>query len=242
MSDVARPARTGAGPATLRHDPPGGAGGQPVSTPPDRTVAPAAPAPERDARTRTGEVVHLRPIAAEDAAGLVAFHAGLSAYSVYLRFFSFHPCLTEREVERFTRVDGRDRLALVVEVGGRLLGVGRYERVPATRDAEVAFVVADDRQGEGIGMLLADELAHAARGRGIDAFVADTLAENGGMLGVFFGLGFPVTSSYAGGVIRVRFPIEPTPTYLERLADREAARAPTRAAGGEGDLRAARSC
>lgn len=183
------------------------------------------PGSARDARIRTGEVVHLRPIRPEDRSGLVEFHEGLSSHSVYLRFFSFHPALTEREVDRFTSVDGRDRDALVVEGSGRLLGVGRYDRVPSTHDAEVAFVVADDHQGVGIGTLLADELARAASARGIDTFVAETLAENTGMLEVFFGLGFPVTSSRARDVVRLRFPIRPVPVYLERLAQREAARA-----------------
>lgn len=174
-------------------------------------------------------MVRVRPIRPADAVHLVDFHAALSAQSVYLRFFSFHRVLSAEEVERFTRVDYVDRLALVVELGGCLLGVGRFERLRGTDAAEVAFVVADAHQGEGIGTLLADDLARAAWQRGITTFVAETLAENSEMLEVFRGLGFPVTSAFAGGVVRVRFPIEPVEGYVESLARREEGRAVARA-------------
>jgi GNAT superfamily N-acetyltransferase len=179
---------------------------------------------ERDVVTLAGEVVRVRPIRPGDAPALVAFHAGLSARTVYLRFFGVHPLLADREVERFTHVDYRDRLALVVETGCRLVAVGRYDRVTGTDEAEVAFVVDDAYQHQGLGTLLADELAAAGWARGIRALVADTLADNAGMIEVFHGLGLPTTSSFDSGVVRMRLPIEPVPSYAEVLARREATR------------------
>lgn len=178
----------------------------------------------RHARTRSGTVVLVRPIRADDEANLVAFHSALSARSVYLRFFGIHPVLTEREVQRFTHVDYVDRLALVVELDGRLVAVGRYDRLSGTASAEVAFVVDDEFQGQGLGTLLADELARAARARGITEFVAETLPDNSGMLEMFQGMGFPVRCSFEEGVVRVRFPIAEVPEYMEALARREATR------------------
>lgn len=191
-------------------------------------VAPPAGYPghlEREARTRAGNVVRIRPIRPDDASALVAFHAGLSAHTVYLRFFGFHPVLTADEVDRFTHVDYRDRLALVVLADTRIVGVGRYDRLSGTRDAEVAFIVDDDYQHQGIGTLLADELVRAARLQGVREFVADTLVENGNMLELFHSMGFPVRSAFeGGGVVRVRFPISDVPAYAEALARREASR------------------
>ncbi len=155
---------------------------------------------------------------------LVAFHASLSPQSAYLRFFDFHPLLTAREVERFTHVDYRDRLALVVLAGNRIVAVGRYDRIARTDEAEVAFVVEDDYQHQGIGTLLADELARAARVQGIRMFVADTLVENVAMLGMLRRTGFPVDARMEEGVVEVRFSIEPVASYLEALARREAGR------------------
>ena len=98
---------------------------------------------ERDLVTVDGATLHLRPIRPSDASAPVRFHQGLSARSVYRRFFSTHPRLTDAEVQRFTNVDYVERLALVVEDLGQLVAVGRFDRTPGTTDAEVAFVVAD---------------------------------------------------------------------------------------------------
>ncbi len=179
---------------------------------------------ERTARIRRGAVVCVRPIRPQDAPALVVFHAGLSPQTVYLRFFGFHPVLTADEVIRFTRVDYVDRMALVVLVGTRIVGVGRYDRIPGTGEAEVAFIVDDDFQHQGIGTLLADELVRAARRKGVTGFVADTLAENNEMLELFRSMGFPVQASFESGVVRVRFPIGDVPAYADALTRREASR------------------
>jgi GNAT superfamily N-acetyltransferase len=169
---------------------------------------------------------HLRPIRPDDAIRLVAFHQHLSPRSVYLRFFTFHPVLSKAEVDRFTHVDYRNRLALVAEKGDQLIAVGRFDRRQGATEAEVAFVVADEYQHHGIGSLLLDELAKAARRRGIRTFRAETLCENHAMLDVFRHAGFPVTSEIDFGTVTLRFPIALTPIYEAALADREAQRTP----------------
>jgi RimJ/RimL family protein N-acetyltransferase len=151
----------------------------------------------------------VRPIRPEDADGLVVFHAGLSARSVYRRYFFSHPQLSPTEIERFTRVDYRDRLALVVEDHGNLIGVARYERQEGTTAAEVAFVVADEFQHHGIGTVLLKRLAEAAWTTGIRSFEAETLSENRAMLDVFLHSGFPVSTTASGGTVSVRFSIDP---------------------------------
>ncbi len=179
---------------------------------------------ERDVAGAGGLRYHVRPIRPDDAPRLVAFHQLLSPHSVYLRFFTFHPTLSQGEVERFTTVDYVNRLALVATAGDRLIAVGRFDRVPGGTEAEVAFVVADEYQHHGIGSLLLDELAHAAWQRGVEVFKADTLAENAAMLDVFRHAGFPVTSGIEYGTVTLRFPIEPTDAYRSALAAREETR------------------
>ncbi len=152
----------------------------------------------------------LRPIRSDDGQRLVAFHDHLSDRSCFLRFFSLHPHLSPGEVERFTHVDYQNRLALVALFHGRIIGVGRYDRLPESDVAEVAFVVADDDQHHGIGSLLLDVLASAARERGVGTFVAEALHENHPMLDVFFHSGFDVTSHLDYGTVSLRFPLEPT--------------------------------
>jgi GNAT superfamily N-acetyltransferase len=172
-----------------------------------------------EVRTSTGHTMQLRPIRPDDGCRLRQFHAHLSARSVYLRYFFTHPRLSPEEIDRFTRVDYVDRLALIGEDRDRIVAVGRYERLPGTTEAEVAFIVADDVQHQGIGSLLLARLANAAIANGITVFVAQTLAENRAMIDVFLKSGFPVTSHSEGGTVDIRFPIYGPPDRHEVTND-----------------------
>jgi GNAT superfamily N-acetyltransferase len=189
------------------------------------TVIPAGPDSLRDFAFSVtcvdGTRYRVRPIRPDDAPGLAAFHRRLSFQSVYYRFFSCHPELSAREIERFTCVDYVDRLALVAERNGDLIAVGRYDRMPETAEAEVAFVVADDYQRHGVGSLLLDELARAAWRCGVRTFAASTLAENKTMLKVFFHSGFHVSSHRDSETISLEFSIEPDDQYKSVLCARE---------------------
>lgn len=158
----------------------------------------------------TGVALRLRPIRRDDAERLVNFHSRLSPMSIYRRYFSLHPSLAEEEVRHLTRVDYVNRLALVVEVGGDIVAIGRYERLPSTTTGEVAFVVRDDFQHLGLGHLLLDKLAQAAWVRGITHFSAVTFVDNGAMIAVFQHSGFPVMTSRRDQELTVSFPIDPS--------------------------------
>ena len=114
-------------------------------------------------RMLDGSTARIRPISPSDGDALVRFHDGLTNDTTRMRFFSLHPHLTPGEVERFTHVDHHDREALVALDGPDIIAVGRFDRLPGTDDAEVAFVVADGWQGEGVGTHLLEELAQRAR-------------------------------------------------------------------------------
>jgi len=124
-------------------------------------------------------------------------------------------------VERFTTVDHVDRVALVATLGDRIVGVARYERLPDGDTAEAAFVVADEHQGRGIGALLLEHLAAAARERGINHFEATVLPDNTRMLGVFRAAGFAETTRFDQGVIDVELAIEPAEEALAVAEQRE---------------------
>src|SRR3712207_6427958 len=158
-----------------------------------------------------GTTVHLRQIRPDDADAIVAMHSRFSERTRYLRYFSPYPRIPERDLHRFVTVDHRDREAFVVVYGDRILAVGRYERLgPDSPDAEVAFVVEDAHQGRGIGSVLLEHLAAAARDVGITRFVAEVLPANGAMLRVFSDAGYQVQRRYGDGVVHLAFPIAPT--------------------------------
>lgn len=167
-----------------------------------------------------GRVAAVRPIRPDDGDELADFHRHLSPETVYRRFFGAHPTLTPAEVRNFTCVDYHDRLALTALVGSDLAAVARYDRTPGTDRAEVAFVVTDRFQGLGLGTLLLEHLAAAARRRGIARFFAETLATNEAMQDVFHHAGFPVDHRWDQGVVDVTFPIAPCDRYLDAVTDR----------------------
>ncbi|MGC1512586.1 MAG: GNAT family N-acetyltransferase [Acidimicrobiales bacterium] len=168
-----------------------------------------------------GGTVFVRPITPEDADRLVDLHQRLSAETIHYRFFSPRPRLSARDVERFTVVDHDDRVALVAMLGDDMIAVARYDRLPGTDEAEVAFVVEDTHQGRGLGTLLLEHLAAAARERGISRFVAETLPDNQPMIGVFRSAGWAVRTRFEDGLVVVEFPIETTPEALVAQEERE---------------------
>ena len=163
-----------------------------------------------DVVSEKGLALHLRPIRADDDATLVEFHSRLSTDSIYRRYFSLHPVLSEAEVRHLTHVDYAERFAFIVLRRGVMIGVGRYDRIPATTEAEVAFVIEDQYQGQGIGLLLLEHLADAAQALGITVFSAETQASNRDMMHVFYSSGYEVATALEDEVISVRFPIAPT--------------------------------
>lgn len=169
-----------------------------------------------------GTTVHLRQIRPTDAPAIVAMHARFSERTRYLRYFSPYPRIPERDLQYFVTVDHRDREAFVVIVGDRIVAVGRYDRLgPDADEAEVALVVEDAYQGRGIGSVLLEHLAEAARQEGIGRFVAEVLPDNAKMLRVFADFGYQVRRQYADGVVHLDFPIEPTERSMAVQWERE---------------------
>jgi acyl-CoA synthetase (NDP forming)/RimJ/RimL family protein N-acetyltransferase len=184
---------------------------------------PPAPPPhwEADIVAADGGTVHLRPICPEDAEGLTGLMDRSSDQTRYYRFFGPMKRLSAKELHRFTHVDHDARVAFVVLLGDQVIGVGRYDRYPGTDDAEVAFLIEDAHQRRGLGSVLLEHLAAAARERGIKRFVAEVLAQNSTMVRVFQDAGYKSQRSYEDGVVHLSFPIEPTEDALAVAYERE---------------------
>ena len=175
---------------------------------------------EADVLLRDGHTAHIRPIQPEDRDLLVEFYARVSDQSKYYRFFSPMPVLSDRDLDRFTRVDHRDRVALILTVAGQMIAVGRYDTI-RPGSAEVAFLVEDKHQGRGIGQLLLEHLAQAGRERGVEEFVAEVLPDNQAMIHTFKDAGYQVRSAYEDGVMELVFRIDPTDTAMGVMEQRE---------------------
>jgi len=176
---------------------------------------------EADVVLSDGGTVLIRPIRPDDREALARFHDRLSPESVYLRYFSPHPHLSDAELEYLTTIDYRLRMALVAVLGDDIVAVARYEGRDGKTDAEVAFLIDDHHHGRGIGTVLLEWLAAAAREAGITEFYATTLWENQKMLGVFREAGFQTKSIVGGGEISVRFPVADSTELAVAIAKRE---------------------
>ncbi|MCU0266025.1 MAG: GNAT family N-acetyltransferase, partial [Actinomycetia bacterium] len=183
----------------------------------------AAPYPahwEADVVLRDGGTAHLRPIRPDDADRLREFHSRLSPETIYYRFFAPYPTLSDRDVARFTQVDYEDRVAIVATVADDIIGVVRYDKV-AEGEAEVAFTIRDDHQARGLGSVLLEHLAAAARERGMRRFVAEVLPTNVRMITVFREAGYEPHTSMEEGYLLMEFAIEPTEHSRAVMESRE---------------------
>ncbi|MYR05808.1 GNAT family N-acetyltransferase [Gordonia sp. SID5947] len=179
-----------------------------------------------DVLASDGGVVHLRPIVPDDADRVVRFHAGLSERTRYMRYFGPTPALPPREVARMTTVDYQKRVALVAVLGGDIIAIGLYEGLEfdgKPESAEVAFVVADDHQGRGLGPILLEHLAGAAAESGFVRFEAEVLSENPNMVAVFRDAGYQLSRNFDGSTVHVEFLIDPTEALLSVRNARERA-------------------
>jgi RimJ/RimL family protein N-acetyltransferase len=145
-------------------------------------------------RLRDGRHVEIRALRPDDQANLLAAVGRTSSQSLYRRFFAVKRGFTEQEIAFFSNVDFVSHVALVavIEEGGQpmIVGGGRYI-IMQPGQAEVAFVVVDPYQGQGIGTKLLHHLAVIARDVGLKELVAEVLPENTSMLKVFERSGFP---------------------------------------------------
>jgi acyl-CoA synthetase (NDP forming)/GNAT superfamily N-acetyltransferase len=185
---------------------------------------------EADIVASDGRIVHLRPILPSDADALVDFHQHLSDRTRYLRYFGPYPRIPPRDLERFVTVDHHRRVAFLALLGDEIIAVGRYEGLSDPQDpqapvtsAEVAFVVRDDHQGRGLGSILLEHLAAAARENGLSRFEAEVLVENHTMVRVFREAGYQVRRAFAEGVLHLEFDIDPTERSLAVRDSREQA-------------------
>ncbi|HET8643822.1 MAG TPA: GNAT family N-acetyltransferase, partial [Pseudonocardiaceae bacterium] len=145
----------------------------------------------------------------------VRLHATLPERDQYTRFFTVHPTGLRRLIDRI--VSGGDSIGAFI--GDDLVGMASFAVLSDPAEAEVALVVEHRRQAHGIGTLLLEHAASAARAHGVHRFVAEVLTENSAMLQVFHDSGFPVTIYPFGSTCQVA--LELAAGYPAEVEERE---------------------
>ena len=179
--------------------------------------------PHRDGDVvlRDGSTVRIRVMRPSDEAGLCALLTSLSEESRWLRFY----CLQNSagiaaEAHREAHLDETFGLIACSGAEERVVGHAFYA-ICGEQRAEVAFTIANDFQGRGLGSILLGQLAEVAAANGIKIFEAEVIAANHAMLHVFRASGFPIEVNAKSGQLHVVFPTSFTAEARQQFERRE---------------------
>ena len=161
---------------------------------------------------KNGVEVTIRPIRPEDEPQMIDFHERLSDRTVYLRYFQ--PLkLTQRTAhERLTRIcfiDYNREMALVAELndpqsGPQIIGVGRLSKLHGKPEAEVAVLVRDDFQHQGLGTELVRRLMMIAKQEKLEFVHSTMLGINREMRAICNRLGFALHADLEEDLVNAR--------------------------------------
>jgi RimJ/RimL family protein N-acetyltransferase len=168
-------------------------------------------------KLKNGTAVTVRAIRPDDRDRVVEAFRNLESESVYTRLFRYKSELTEAELKAITEVDFENTVALVVTVSAAvgeetIIGAGRYVQYDppnVSGSAEIAFMVEEDYQGQGIASMILIHLTEIARKKGLYQFEAEVLPENASMLAVFARSGLPLKKSFGAGVVHATLSLTP---------------------------------
>jgi acetyltransferase len=151
-----------------------------------------------------GGRVLIRPIRPEDEPLLAKFHETLSDRTVYLRYFHMQNLSSRVAHERLMQkcfIDYDREMALVADYRDprsgehSLLAVGRLTKNPGEKEGEVAVLVGDPWQKQGLGTELVRRLIDVARDERLSRVLAIIMPENRGMQSLADQFGFSVEPS-----------------------------------------------
>jgi acyl-CoA hydrolase/ribosomal protein S18 acetylase RimI-like enzyme len=158
--------------------------------------------------TRKGLNIRLRPAKITDEALLKDFFYSLSEESLYKRFFSARKDMPHKRLQEFVVVDYSRKMEILATVEEKdkeiIIGLGQYELNSDMHLAEVALVVKDSFQGQGVGRELLSYLILLARRQGLLGFTGEVLVANRSMVGLFEKMGFDTEKRSEEGVYQMR--------------------------------------
>lgn len=162
--------------------------------------------------TKNGVKLKIRPIQPSDEDLIKDMFYSFSEQTKYLRYHGTLKAMPHNKVQVFCNVDYDTEMALVAVQGSggheEIVAVGRYMTNPAKRAAEMAFVVSDRLQRQGLGTYLFRRLVEIGKQDGIQEFHADVLPENAGMLKIFHRSGLNTETVTEEGVVSVNMSVE----------------------------------
>jgi acetyltransferase len=166
--------------------------------------------------TKKANPVTIRPIRPEDEPLVIRLHQALSERTVYLRYFQPLKLSQRTSHERLTRIcfiDYDREMVLVVEQKGKddspeIIAIGRLSKLPGgSNEAELAVLVDDRYQRQGLGTELYRRLIAVAHDEKLKRVVSTILGENRDMRAICQKLGFRMDVDLEDGTIRAELDI-----------------------------------
>jgi acyl-CoA hydrolase/RimJ/RimL family protein N-acetyltransferase len=162
---------------------------------------------ERIVTLKNGPKVMIRPARAADAGALQGLFHRLSEDDIYTRFFRRVRSLSYPELQTLCNVNHETEVAFLAVTGPRenerIIGSACYWLNPTTNLAEVAFMVAPEFQGAGLGTALQACLQEYAMRRGVRGFVFEILPRNSSMLRLAARAQGTITTSRDNDIVHV---------------------------------------
>jgi len=148
-------------------------------------------------------LVRLEPA---DARAVARLFGRVSPESMYRRFFS-PISRPEQFTSSLLRVDNLEREAVAAVQEGEIIGVAQYSRRQGADEAELAILVADDWQRQGLGTRMIAALSQAAARQGVKAFAVDVQGDNYGAHRLLRRVAPDLRLRFGSGVGEGSFPI-----------------------------------
>jgi acetyltransferase len=177
-------------------------------------------------KLRNGQEVLLRPIKPEDEPMWLEMFQTFSEEAIRYRFFQLLKDTPHEVRVRYCNIDYDREIAIVVELDEkdhkRLLGVGRLSIELDGKTGELAFIIGDQWQGQGLGTKVVDFVLEIAKEMHVEIVYAIMLPDNQKALNLTKKMGFKLEYLNDGTVkgtldLREEIPREncPKPKSLE---------------------------
>ncbi len=157
-------------------------------------------------RMKDGTPYMIRPIKPEDEPLMEELFYTFSEQTVRNRFFHYKKDISHEELARYCQIDYDREIALVASIEDnareKIIGVSRLTIMPSGQSAELAVVVGDPWQSQGIGKRLMANALKIARERGIREIWMDVLAGNKAMNRLSKRMGFKKAPSEDPDIVR----------------------------------------
>jgi acyl-CoA hydrolase/GNAT superfamily N-acetyltransferase len=164
---------------------------------------------------KDGLRVRFRAIKPSDEEAMRRLFYRFSNQTVYRRFLFPISIMPHDKMQEYVNIDYSQEMSVVALVGEpdqeKIIAEARYVKNEQSAFGEVAFVVDEAYQQQGIASYLYEMLIRLAKDRGLKGFTAEVLQANKGMMMVFEKGPLPINARLKSGLYKLTIPFSTLP-------------------------------